>query len=1085
MKLSYLFLLGFLVFSTNSFSQKDKKDSAKTNLASGLKFRTIGPAFMSGRVSDFAVNPSNHSEYYVSFAAGHIWKTINNGTTYKPIFDKQNSYSIGCLKLDPNNPNIIWVGTGENNHQRSVSYGDGVYKSLDGGKSWKNMGLKESRQIGMIAIDPRDSNIIFVAAEGSVWGPSEDRGLYKSNDGGKNWKKILEISENTGVNSVLIDPKNPDVMYATSEQRRRHVHIRIGGGPESNIWKSTDAGKTWCILKSGLPSVDKGGIGLAISPVNHNYIYAIVEAAMDKGGFYRSTDQGESWKRMSDYNTSGQYYAEIFCDPVDLHTIYSTETVSKVSYDGGKNWKNIGNNKRHVDDHALWVDPQDTDHFLIGGDGGLYETFDDGKEFIHKTNLPVTQFYRVNVDNDFPFYNVYGGTQDNNSFGGPSQTIYTDGSTRGEWTITLGGDGYWQAIDPDNPDIVFSEYQYGNLFRYDKKSGERIPIKPIPRKGENTYKWNWNTPFIISPHNNKRLYIAANKVFRTDDRGNSWEVISNDITRKLSRDKWPVMGRYWSVDAVAKNVSTSLYGMAVSLTESPIKEDLLYAGTDDGVIQITENAGKNWQKKTKFRSVPEYTYVSDILASKHDENIVFASFDNRKRDDFTPYILKSNNKGKSWKSISNNLPKNGTIHTIEQDHKNPNLLFVGTEFGVFYSNNTGKEWTQLKSGIPAISVRDIVIQERENDLVLATFGRGFYILDDYTPLREPEESYKNKNAKIFPIKDALLYVPRNRGGYGYGSMPYKSKNPAFGATFTYYLKEVPKTAQSKRRKQEKELFKSKSNIPIPTPEKLNDEKNEIPSYLIFSIYDDRGNEVRKLTKKAKKGINRVSWDLRYLWPRPIKPLKEFKPDKKVKGGILILPGTYQVKMDLVQEGVRKEMVGKQTFNVKRLNNTTLPAENEKELALFLEKTKEIARITWGTQSLHTELSEKVNSLEETALQTNNIPLEIKEKLVAIRKELQSVKWQLYGEKPKASYEETQPAAMAIIHRLYSFINVHNQSTSALTKRQIDGYQILKEKLQPIISKLYNIANKQIPAIEETLNKHKAPWTSGRVLKFKD
>jgi len=727
-----ILFISLILFSINLQAQKDK-ESEKLNLAA-LKFRNIGPAFMSGRVSDFAVNPNNHSEYYVSFAAGHIWKTENNGTTFIPIFDNQKVYSIGCLKLDPNNSNIIWAGSGENNHQRSVSYGDGVYKSLDGGKSWKNMGLKDSRQIGMIAIDPRDSNIIFVAAEGSVWGDGGDRGLYKSTDAGENWEKILNISEDTGVNSVLIDPNNPNIMYATSEQRRRHVHIRIGGGPESAVWKSTDAGKTWRKLTAGLPKTDKGGIGLAISPVNSNYIYAIVEAAKGKGGFFRSTDQGESWDKMNDYNTSGQYYAEIICDPIDLNTVYSTETRSKVTYDGGKTWQLIGGHKRHVDDHALWIDPTDTNHFIIGGDGGVYESFDDGKHYIHKTNLPVTQFYRVNVDNSLPFYFVYGGTQDNNSFGGPSQTIYTDGSARSEWVITLGGDGYWQAIDPENTDIVYSEYQYGNLFRYDKKSGERIAIKPLPRENEDTYKWNWNTPFILSPHNNKRLYIVANKVFKSDDRGNSWQVISDDISRKLPRDKWPVMGRYWSKDAVAKNVSTSLFGMGVSLDESTVKENLLYVGTDDGVIQMTEDSGKNWQKTTKFNSVPEYTYVSDILASKHDENVVFASFDNRKRDDFTPYILKSTNKGKTWKSISSNLPKNGTVHTIEQDFINPNLIFVGTEFGVFFSDDSGEKWTQLKAGIPAISVRDMVIQERESDLVLATFGRGFYILDNYSPL---------------------------------------------------------------------------------------------------------------------------------------------------------------------------------------------------------------------------------------------------------------------------------------------------------------------------------------------------------------
>ncbi len=1085
MKFTHYLLFSLLLSITISFAQEKEKDTTKNSQLAGLKFRSIGPAFASGRVADFAVNPNNHSEYYVAFAAGHIWKTQNNGTTYKPIFDKQGAYSIGCLKLDPNNSNIIWTGTGENNHQRSVSYGDGVYKSLDGGKSWKNMGLKESRQIGMIAIDPRDSNSVFVAAEGSVWGSGGERGLYKTVDGGKNWERVLKISENTGINSVIIDPKNPDVMYATSEQRRRHVHIRIGGGPESAIWKSTDAGKNWRKLTSGIPSVDKGGIGLALSPVNHNYIYAIVEAAMDKGGFFRSTDQGESWKKMNDYNTSGQYYAEIVCDPIDVNTIYSTETRSKVSYDGGKNWEAITNKNRHVDDHAIWIDPSDTNHYMIGGDGGVYESFDNGVHFIHKTNLPVTQFYRVNVDNDYPFYNVYGGTQDNNSFGGPSQTIYTDGISRAEWTITLGGDGYWQAIDPENPDIVYSEYQYGNLYRYDKKSGERISIKPLPRKHEDTYKWNWNTPFILSKHNNKKLYIAANKVFKTTDRGESWAVISDDITRKLSRDKWPAMGRYWSVDGVAKNVSTSLYGMAVSFTESPLKEGLLYVGTDDGVIQISDNDGQEWHKTQNFKGVPEYTYVSDILASKHDENTVYASFDNRKRDDFTPYVLKSTDKGRTWKSIRSNLPKNGTVHTLEQDHVNPKLLFAGTEFGVFYSDNDGEKWTQLKSGIPTISVRDMVIQERENDLVLATFGRGFYILDNYTALRDISNISSSKESYIFPIKDALLYIPKNRGGYGYGSMPYKAKNAAFGATFTYFLKEIPKTKQSERRKKEKDLMKSKSPIPNPTPKDLYTEENELEPYLLFSITDNEGNEVRKLTAKAKKGINKVTWNLRYLWDTPIKPSKEFKPFHKNSSGIFVLPGNYQVKMDLIHNGKTSELVSEQRFVVKRLNNTTLPANDTSELLAFQLKLKELGRITWGTNSLYAELTEKVNSLEQAVLTTTDIPFELKSDLGTIRQKLQDINWQLNGEKPKASYEETQPAPMAINTRLNSIIYVHNQSTSAVTKNQIDGYQILKEKLQPIINQLNDIATKQIPTIEETLSAHKAPWTSGRVLRFKE
>jgi len=944
------------------------------------------------------------------------------------------------------------------------------------------MGLKNSRQIGMIAIDPRDSNIVFVAAEGSVWGDSEDRGLYKTMNGGKSWTKVLNISKYTGVNNVVIDVKNPDVMYATSEQRRRHVHIRIGGGPESNIWKSTDAGTTWRKLTNGIPSVDKGGIGIAISPVDNNVIYAMVEAAMDKGGFYRSTNQGESWERMSDYNTSGQYYSEIVCSPTDINTIYATETRSKVSHDGGKTWKMMGLKKRHVDDHAIWIDPSDTNHFMIGGDGGVYETFDDGKEYIHKTNLPVTQFYRVNVDNDYPFYNIYGGTQDNNSFGGPSQTIYNNGIAQADWTYTLGGDGYWQAIDPTNPDIVYSEYQYGNLFRFDKKSGERISIKPLPRKNEDTYKWNWNTPFILSPNNNKRLYIAANKVFKSDDRGDTWQVISEDITRKLSRDKWLVMDRYWSVDAVAKNVSTSLFGMAVSLAESTIKEGLVYVGTDDGVIQMSEN-DKTWQKTIYFSGVPEYTYVSDILPSKHDENVVYASFDNRKRDDFTPYILKSTDKGKSWISISSNLPKNGTVHTIEQDHVNKNLLFVGTEFGVFYSDNGGEKWNQLKNGIPTISVRDMVIQKRESDLVLGTFGRGFFVLDNYSPLRDLAD-LKTSKAKIFPIKDALLYTPSARIGYGFGSMPYYAKNAPFGATFTYYLKDVPKTIQEKRREKEKELIKSKSPIDIPSAKDLYIENEEQKPYLLFTIYDEDGNEVRKITKPASKGMNRVTWDLKNVWNFSIDPQDKFKPSKINSFGVQVIPGNYFVKMDLIFNAIPETLVDKQKFTVKRLHNTTLPSLNEVSLKEYYTKLAELGRITWGTNSYLKEISKKVNSLRLVSLKTPNLPQELSTKLANIEQSLKTLRWKMNGEKPKASYEETQPAPMSINKRLNKIIYLHNQSSSDVSQKQRDSYVILKEKLTPVISELKAI-NTKVTEIEKTLNQHKTPWTSGRILEFKE
>lgn len=668
----------------NAQKKDEDKDLLKSSTFNGLKFRNIGPAWNSGRISDFAVNPNNFSEYYVATSSGGLWKTTNSGTTWTPIADTIQAYAMGCVVLDPNNPFVVWLGTGENNHQRALGYGSGVYKSIDGGQSWKHMGLKDSRQIGGIVIDPRNSNVVYVAAEGSVWGPGGERGLYKSTDGGITWNCVLKISENTGVNNITYDPRNPDVLYATSEQRRRHVFTKIGGGPETAVYKSTDAGATWEKIMKGLPSVDLGGMGMAISPANPDVIYLSVEAAEKQGGFYRSTNRGASWEKMSDMTAKGQYFNEIFCDPKNVDKVFLMDVYSKVSLDGGKTWKNIGQNNRHVDDHAMWINPNNTNHYLIGGDGGIYETFDDGANWLFKANLPITQFYRVNVDNDLPFYNVYGGTQDNQSMGGPSRTISADGIVNSDWFMTNGGDGFWTAVDPTNPNIVYAESQYGGMVRYDRQSGEILSIRPEPGKGEKTYKWYWDAPFFISPHSHTRLYCAAERVFRSDDRGESWQTISGDLSRGLDRSSFKVMDKYWSIDAVEKNVSTSLYGLVVSLAESPIRENLIYAGTDDGLIQVTEDA-KTWRKVdgNAIPGVPEYTLVSDILPSRFDENVVYATFNNHKRDDFKPYVLQSNDKGKSWKSIAGNLPENGAVNVIVEDPKNPNLLFVGTEWGVF------------------------------------------------------------------------------------------------------------------------------------------------------------------------------------------------------------------------------------------------------------------------------------------------------------------------------------------------------------------------------------------------------------------
>jgi photosystem II stability/assembly factor-like uncharacterized protein len=1090
MKLSVIFgIVAIIFFAQSIYAQKSKKEDEKEekskveSAVSSLKFRNIGPAWCSGRISDFAVNPNNSSEYYVGVASGNLWKTKNNGITWKPIFDKYGSYSIGVVKLDPNNSNVIWVGTGENNHQRALGYGDGVYKSVDGGASFKNMGLKESRQIGGIVIDPRNSDVVLVACEGSAWGSGGDRGLYKTKDGGDSWDKVLDISENTGVNNVVMDPSNPDIMYATTEQRRRHHYGKINGGPESSVYKSTDGGENWREIKEGLPSVHMGGMGIAVSSVDPNVVYIIVEAAEDKGGFYRSTNKGESWKRMSDHHSSGQYYNEIYCDPKNVDKVYSVETYSHYTEDAGKTWRKLGNNNKHVDDHALWIDPQNTEHLLVGCDGGIYETYDQGKHWDFKENLPVTQFYRLAVDNAEPFYNVYGGTQDNNSTGGPSQNTSSKGVTNDEWIVTLGGDGFWQAIDPENPNIVYSEYQYGNMFRYDKVTGEKVNIKPRERKDEDSYKWNWNAPLFISPNDNKTLYAAANKVFKSTDRGNSWEVISEDLTAQKDRDELKIMDKYWSIDAVRKHVSTSLWGTIVALDESRVKKGLIYAGSDDGVISVTEDNGENWRQTTaEDLGVPKYTYISDIQADKFDKNIVFVTFDNRKMDDFKPYVFKSKDKGKTWTAISSTFPDNYTVHSIQQDHKDANLLFAGTEFGIFTSLDGGKKWMQLKSGIPTIAVRDLTIQERENDLVLATFGRGFYILDDYTPLRKISESMLEENdGHIFDVKDADMYVQTSSRG-NQGSTYYVAENPKYGAHIRYYVKDFPKSTKAERQEKEKELFKEGKFIPQPSWREVELEQLEEGTHLIFTIRNADGNAVRTLTKKASKGMGEIVWDLRHPSPRPIVTDK-FNSAAESKPGWSVMPGEYSIAMQMWHNDSLSQLAGPVTFNVEKLFEDDITKEERKAIAQFDEKVSNMVRVSNAVSKSIKESNKKVASMLQTMYNMEDIPEDEVGKTREIAKQLEELRFKMEGVNAKASWEEIPPSQMPISKRVSAVAYARYASTGKVTETEKIGYDIAKEEMQLVIDQLSTIVENEIAAIESQLESMGATWTPGRIPKW--
>jgi photosystem II stability/assembly factor-like uncharacterized protein len=1062
------------VLSQTKKSDKDTTDYLSSGTFAGFKLRLVGPALTSGRIVDLAVNPRDPGQWYVAAASGGVWKSTNAGISFSPLFDKQGSYSIGCVVLDPCNSSVVWVGTGENNSQRSVSYGDGVYRSPDGGKTWKNVGLKKSEHIGKIVIDPANSNIVYVAAQGPLWGPGGDRGVYKTTNSGETWDLVLKISENTGASDLVMDPRDPNVLYASAYQRRRHVWTLINGGPESAIYKTTDGGRNWTKLTEGLPSGDVGRIGLAVSPVNPDVVYSLIEAS-EGGGFFRSSDRGASWEKRSDYkSTSAQYYQEIFCDPKDVDRVYSMDTYLKYTCDGGRTWIQLGNNHRHVDDHALWIDPDHTDHLLIGGDGGLYETYDRGATFRFFPNLPVTQFYRVFADNAQPFYNVYGGTQDNNTWGAPVRTTNNGGITNDDWFLVVGGDGYKVQVDPHDPNIVYGEWQYGGLVRYDRKSGEVLFIQPQPEKGE-AHRWNWDTPLLISKHSPTRLYVAANKLFRSDDRGNSWKTINGDLTRQIDRNRLPVMGRVWHPDAVAKNASTSFYGNIVSLAESPKNENLLYVGTDDGLIQATEDGGQNWRKIDRFPGVPEWTYVSDLYASLHNDNVVYAAFDNHKNADFRPYLLRSSDRGKTWTSIRSNLPDNGTVYTITEDHVNPNLLFVGTEFGLYFSIDGGAKWVQLKGDFPTIAVRDLEIQARENDLVVGTFGRGIYVLDNYTPLRDLTTDMLLGAAHLFPIKEALMYMPDySREKYDQGEMFWRSKNPDFGATFTYYLKESIKTRRERRKEAEADAEKNKTTVPYPSLDALVSEEDEQAPYLLFTVTDEEGSIVRKLTAPAAAGMNRVTWDLRF--PN-VAPLTD-KTETNKNAGMPVLPGTYKVTMSSVVDGLVTPLAGPVTFTCRPLDNTTLPAKDRKALVAFQRKVARLQQAVLASNAIVDDLDARIKLVEKAAFSTAGVQLALIEKIRQARTTLTGIQRTLTGNKVLDRRNENQPPP--VTDRLNYILWGTWETTSDVTQTQMESYRIAAEEFAPALDKLKNLVHVELKSLETELDKLDAPWTPGRL-----
>ncbi len=1070
--------------ATPAASPTPKPEPMSTSTFDGMKFRSIGPAVTSGRVIAFAVDPNDRTKYYVAVASGGVWKTVNAGTTWTPVFEKENSYSIGAIALDPKNTATIWVGTGELNSQRSAGYGDGVYRSDDGGRSWKNMGLKSSEHIGRIVIDPRDSNIVFVAAQGPLWSPGGERGLYKTTDGGKTWKAVITVSENTGVTDVAVDPANPDTMYAASWQRRRHFYTLINGGPESALYKSTDGGNTWTKLRSGLPPGDLGRIGVAVSPVDSNVVYATVEASGESSGIFRSKDRGTTWEKMSSNIAQAMYYAQIVPDPKEVDRVYIPNVVFQVSDDGGRTQHPLGEKLKHVDNHAIWIDPKNTDYYLVGCDGGIYESFDRGANWNFKANLPVAQFYDVAVDNNAPFYNVYGGTQDNNSLGGPSRTRNTAGIINADWFVTNGGDGFRSQVDQEDSNTIYAESQNGGLVRFDKRTGETVDIQPIEGRDVESQRYNWDSPFIVSPHLHTRLYFAGHKLYQTDNRGDDWKVISPDLTKHLDRNALPVMGKIWGPDAIGKNQSTALYGNASAVSESPLKQGLIYVGTDDGLIQVTENDGQSWRKIDKFPGVPEMSYVSRVFASQHDANTVYALFNNHQNGDFKPYLLKSTDTGKTWTSIKGDLPERGSLYAIAEDYVNPGLLFVGTEFGCFFSVDGGAKWVQMKGGLPTIAVRDIAIQKTANDLVLATFGRGFYVLDDYSPLRQTKKETLDQSSTLFSVKDALVYVRSNTVFSGFqGSSFFTAPNPPYGATFVYYLKEAPKTIKQKRQESERDAEKKKQPFHYPTIEELRTESEEDAPALLFTVTDADGKVVRRLTAPASAGVQRVVWDMRYTPPAisAVPPRAGADPDepegfgRRAPQGALVMPGKYSVTMAMRVNGLVTPMPGTQSFNVAVEGREKMTDAERETLVAFQRQISALQRAVGGAIEVAATTKTRIGFLKRAA---NEAPVANQQFINQIKQfddEINSILNSLRGGR-----ENTDTPPPSIASRVEVVADAIRLSSIAPTQTQIDQYNLSNEEFKPLLARLKGLVENDLPAFEKSLETAGAPLTPGRL-----
>ena len=888
--------------------------SSVTEKLKNLEFREIGPAVMGGRIDDFGVVESNPNIVYVGTASGGVWKTTNNGTTWEPVFDKEAVSTIGDIAIAPSDPAVVWVGTGEPNNRQSSSWGDGIYKTLDAGKTWQKMGLAATHHIGRVVIHPKNPEVVYAAALGHLWGPNPERGVYKTTDGGKTWNQVLKINDDTGVSDIAMDPESPDTLYAAAYERRRTPFGFNGGGPDSAIYKTVDGGATWKKLTKGLPyenGGDTGRIGLDIYRKDPNIVYAIVQH--EKGGTYRSEDKGETWKKMGDTNPRPSYYSQIRIDPNNDLRIWELGASMFYSEDGGKTFSTQRVKSIHGDFHAMWIDPADSNHVITGSDGGIHWSYDNGRTWDFINTIAIGQFYEVGLDNEKP-YKICGGLQDNGSWCGPSMSLTRDGIINSDWTLMPGGDGFYARIDYAEPWIVYTESQDGHLSRRDEHTSQQREIMPEAKAGEPHYRFQWNSPVEVSVHDHKTIYYGGNYLFKSTDRGDSWTRLGGDLTTGADRNKLQIFGKTPDKTTLSRHDGVEEYPTITTLSESPLTPNVLWVGTDDGNLQVTRDGGKTWKNVAlRLPGVPKGTYVTRVVASKYAEGAAFVTFDGHRTDDYNVYLFQTSDYGETWKAIRNGIPDSaGTVHVVREHPRSANLLFAGTEFGLWVSWDHGANWTALKNNFPTVPVDDIQIQAQQNDLVLATHGRSIWIFDDMTPIEKFDAGVASSDLTFFTPRTATLWDLRERR-WSAGQKMFTAKNPPYGAILNFYLKEAlppepPKTAKDDKdpdKEKQKESEASKEKIPEKKETATADQKPKAPTpadkegKTKISVYDKDGKLVREFDGPGKAGVNRTNWDLR--WSSPAAPTPE-QLESAAAGfdfgprGPFVEPGKYTVKI---------------------------------------------------------------------------------------------------------------------------------------------------------------------------------------------